>query len=218
MGRPNQTASRRKELLPALARTFAELGYRRATTAALAEGCGVAEPILYRLWPDKRAMFVAALDHVWAVSEEAWGRLASASSQESVAERILDYEARHHGEHGLYRIVFAGLSETDDPAIAEALRAIYGRFRRFIRDQVGAHRQADPGSSTARNKRRTARSAASELPAADLTAWALLGLGTVSSIGRELDLLSTSARTKLFRHVGRALLGPRGAPNATRPH
>ena len=37
---------RRRELAPLLARAFAELGYRRATTAELAVRCGVQEKAL----------------------------------------------------------------------------------------------------------------------------------------------------------------------------
>ena len=57
MARPNLSDARRRELIGTVATTFAELGYRRTTTANLAERCGVQEAILYRLWPDKRAMF-----------------------------------------------------------------------------------------------------------------------------------------------------------------
>ena len=46
MPRPNQTLEKRRELLPVIARAFAELGYRRATTAELARRCGVRENIL----------------------------------------------------------------------------------------------------------------------------------------------------------------------------
>ncbi len=56
MPRPNRSEERRAEFLPTLASAFAEHGYRKTTTATLAEACGVQEPALYRLWPDKRAM------------------------------------------------------------------------------------------------------------------------------------------------------------------
>ena len=49
MPRPDRSPDRRRELAPVLARAFAELGYRRATTAELAERCGVQEKALYRL-------------------------------------------------------------------------------------------------------------------------------------------------------------------------
>ena len=39
MARPNRSDERREELVPAVAATFAEYGYRRTTTAMLAERC-----------------------------------------------------------------------------------------------------------------------------------------------------------------------------------
>src|SRR5262245_59532483 len=117
MARPNRSAQRRAELLPEIALVFAELGYRRTTTAELAARCRTQEVVLYRLWPDKRAMFIAVIDYVYESSRVAWEQLLAASDERSAAERLLEYEATHHGETGLYRIVFAGLSEADDPQV-----------------------------------------------------------------------------------------------------
>lgn len=193
MPRPDRSPERRRELLPVLARAFAELGYRRATTAELAQRCGVQEKALYRLWPDKRAMFLAALEQVFAESEAVWAGLAGARGRgESAAERLLAHEAEHHGEHRLYRIIFAGLSETDDPLIREALGALYGRFQRLIQERVQEHR---------RGKKRPG-----ELEPA-LAAWAIVGLGTVANIGRELELLKGRERARLLGETGRRLLG-----------
>lgn len=194
MGRPNLSAQRREELIPAVAATFAEFGYRRTTTAVLAERCGVQETILYRLWPDKRAMFTAAIEHVSEHSQRVWEQeLQGNASAKTAAEAVLDYEAVHLGEFGLYRILFAGLSETDDAAILAAMRAAYRSFHAFLLARIRDHRQ-----------RRDARG----LPDAELTAWAMLGLGTVVNLGRELDLLSAKERAELLRTAGRRLLGP----------
>src|SRR5262245_11127042 len=193
MPRPDRSTERRRELAPVLARSFAELGYRRATTAELAARCGVQEKALYRLWPDKRAMFLAALDQVFSESESVWERLArSVHKGESTAERLLAHEAEHHGEHRLYRIVFAGLSETDDPQIRDALAALYGRFQRLIQAQVESHRKG--------------RKRAADLDPA-LVAWAVVGLGTVANIGRELELLKARERARLLGEAGARLLG-----------
>lgn len=192
MARPDLSAERRREFAPALARVFADRGYRRATTAEIAESCGVQETILYRLWPDKQGMFVAALDYVYASSENTWkSLLQAAGSHADPAALILEYEATHHGEFGMYRIVFAGLSETDDPAIRKALRRLYERFRGFVEAQLRA-----------RNK-----SVRAQRPDPELASWAILGLGTAANIGRELGLLSPIKRKRLFREIGRLLLG-----------
>ena len=195
MGRPNQSAQRREQFLPLIAGAFAELGYRRSTTAVLAERCGVQENILYRLWEDKRAMFLAAVDHVYRGSEEVWSRLLAAGDETgSVAEKLLTYESRHLGEHGLYRIIFAGLGETDDPEIHAALRRMYFDFHRFVRDRIAAHRAPRAGGS------------GEGTDDVSLAAWALLGVGTVASIGRELGLMDERERSRLLGEVGKKIL------------
>jgi AcrR family transcriptional regulator len=197
MARPSQTEQRRKELLPIVARAFAELGYRRTTTAELACRCEVQENILYRLWPDKKAMFIAAIDYVYQQSAQTWQKvLAEGDSRVGAAERLLKYESEHYGESGLHRIIFAGLSEADDPEIHEALRAMYARFHRFIRAQIAAHRDGK---------------AADGLADAALSAWAIVGLGNVSNISRELGLLTDRGRKRLFAQVGRVLLDGKGS-------
>jgi len=138
-------------------------------------------------------MFLAALDQVFAESETVWERVARETRRgESSAQRLLAHEAEHHGEHRLYRIVFAGLSETDDPLIREALAGLYGRFKRLIQAQLELHRKG--------RKR-----AAGVDPA--LAAWAIVGLGTVANIGRELELLKARERARLLGEAGTRLLG-----------
>ncbi len=194
MARPNRSDERRLELIRPIAATFAELGYRRTTTAILAERCGQQEVVLYRLWPDKKAMFVAAIAFVGANTERIWDQVA-AGDQADGAERLLAHEASHLGEFGFHRILFAGFSETDDPDIQAALRAVYERLLGRIEAAVAAHRTARrPGAN-------------SNLPSAMLSAWALVGLGTATNLGRELGMLDDASRAELFAAVGRHLLG-----------
>jgi AcrR family transcriptional regulator len=198
MARPSQSAQKIKELLPVVAQAFAELGYRRTTTADLARRCGVRENILYRLWPDKKAMFVAAIDYVFDLSVETWAKLLERpSKRQSAAGRLLEHEASHHGELGLYRIIFAGLSETDDPEIRQALSRMYQQFQKFIREQIDRHRSTSESCHGARVRSESA-------------AWAVIGLGTVANIGRELGLLDDSDRRRLMEQAGKCLLDAGG--------
>jgi len=189
--RPSQISERRRQLLPIVTQAFAELGYRRTTTAELSKRCQVQENILYRLWTDKKAMFVATIEYIYETAEASWKDLLAAdSSRQSAAERLLEYEAKHYGEDGLYRIVFAGLSELDDPQVSAAMSRMYKRYWDFIRKQISVHR----GQRTP------------ELPEAELAAWALVGLGTVANIGQELGLISSRRRKKLIAQIGKTLL------------
>lgn len=195
MPRTDRSNERRTELLPIVAGTFAELGYRRTTTAQLAHRCGVQETILYRLWPDKKAMFLAAIGHVFDISKKIWAEKTSTTGAASPAEQVLAYETEHHGELGLYRILFAGLNEFDDPEIREALRTSYNSFQSWIEERILEHRRRAPSADLYPVE-------------ADDAAWAAVALGTIINIGRDLDLLNSEGRARLLDRVGRLLLDP----------
>ncbi|WP_327430297.1 TetR/AcrR family transcriptional regulator [Streptomyces sp. NBC_01236] len=52
---------RRESVIRAAIAEFAIAGYRGTATAAIAKRVGVTQPYLFRLFPDKKAIFVAAL-------------------------------------------------------------------------------------------------------------------------------------------------------------
>lgn len=196
MARPNLSKERRAELVPVLARAFADLGYRRATTAELAERCGLRENQLYRLWPNKKAMFLASIDYLYEFSARTWRELLAQDDGRTPAERILSWEGEHRGETGLHRITFAGLSETDDPDVSKALRQMYRKFHRFIVELVNEHR---------------AGGRAERFPDAEMTAWAIIGLGMMTNITQELKQIPDRARGRMVKDVGTHLLnGQRG--------
>ena len=90
MPRPRQTDQQRKKLLLIVCQVFSENGHRRTTTAALARRCKVRENILYRLWPDKKAMFLAAIDDIFQHRAEKWNDiLADHPSPQQAMERLV---------------------------------------------------------------------------------------------------------------------------------
>lgn len=201
MPRASQSIQRREELLPRIAQAFARVGYRRVTTAELARACRVQETILYRLWPDKRAMFIAAIEHVYENSVRVWADVLGGCGGGSVAQRLLRYEAEHLGEFGLYRLLFMSLAESDDAEIRAAVRRTYQRFQRFLATTVAVELPAalDAGHRAAE---------------ADRLAWAFIGLGTAANIARELEALSSAERTSLLTEIGMRLLGASSGPTA----
>ena len=191
MGRPSQVDDKRKELIPMVARAFADLSYRRVTTAELASRCGVMENVLYRMWRDKKAMFIASIDWVYERATAAWKEAMAKDAPGTPAERMLAYESKHIGEFGHMRILFAGLSETDDPEIRQALADMYRKYHAFVLEQVDAHRTIGGKSRTLDHS---------------LAAWAFIGLGTMATIALELDLLGDRTRQGLMKEIGACLL------------
>lgn len=192
MPRPSQIDEQRKRLLPIVCEVFSELGYHRTTTAELAERCGVRENILYRLWQDKKAMFLAAIDNIFQSRAERWGEILSdRPTPEQSAAALVANEAKHQGEFGFYRVVFTALVEADDPEIREAIMGVYRRFHELIHRLIDASREGEkksPGLS------------------ADATAWAMIGLATVSNIIRELELLRPRQREAMFVDTAKYLV------------
>jgi len=197
MARPSQIESQRKKLLPIIARAFSDLGYRRATTAELARRCDVRENILYRIWDDKKAMFIASIRYVYDLAAGIWTVQAKKAAPGTRVKVLLDYESAHIGEFGHYRIIFAGLSETHDPEIRAAMASMYKSFHDFIRAQLEAQEE--------RRGRPPGRGAERRSVAQNLAAWALVGLGTLATISRELKLMSAEDRRQVLREVGRML-------------
>ena len=193
MARPNRTKEQRKKLIPVIAGAFAELGYRRATTAELARRCGVQENILYRRWPDKRGMFIAAIEHIYDRSTGLWEKLLIDDGDgRSAAQRLLDFEADYRGPHGISRIIFTGLGEADDPQVRAALCRMYDRYQSFVSRRLVEHRPpgSDPG-------------------AAETDAWAIIGLATIAEIGRELKLIGDADRRRMWKQAGALLMDGR---------
>jgi AcrR family transcriptional regulator len=190
MPRASQLEQQRRDFLPIVARTFSELGFSRATTAELAKRCKVRENILYRLWADKKAMYLAAIHYVYESTIRIWLAEATKKSGKFSIADVLEYESEHLGEFGNYRILFAGLSEVDDPDIRAALAGVYKDFHTFIKRQLEASRGK--------------RSKASALDTS-VAAWAIIGLGTVSTIGRETGCLGPQGRSRLVKVGGKFL-------------
>lgn len=194
MPRPNQLDEQRQRLLPIVCRAFSEFGYRRTTTAELARRCEVRENILYRLWPDKKAMYLAAVDSIYAERLTLWDQLATERPDNAdISELLLSYEAEHQGESGLHKVLFDALGEAHDPDVREMLVSVYRRFHAALQRHIEESRPRSQSKSS------------SQLPV-EMTVWGLIGLATVSNIIRELDLLPVKEREKMFLSVGNALL------------
>lgn len=63
---------RRAVVIDTACRVFARCSYRGATTAEIAREAGVSEPILYRHFISKQALYLACIEEAWANVRQAW--------------------------------------------------------------------------------------------------------------------------------------------------
>jgi AcrR family transcriptional regulator len=131
-GRPSDPAlreRRRREILDAAARLFARHGYSDTDTQDLADKLGVAKGTLYRYFPTKRELFLAAVDRVMHRLRE---QIDVAVSD---IEEPLDRIARAVEE---YLVYFA-----DNPDFVELLIQERAQFKDRKKPTYFEHREAN---------------------------------------------------------------------------
>jgi AcrR family transcriptional regulator len=136
---------RREEILDAAARLFAERGYSETDTQVLAEELGVGKGTLYRYFPSKRELFLAAADRVMRrVRQHIDERLAGV---EEPLERIrtgvrafLGYCSQHPEYVELLVQERAQFKDRKKPTYFEHREAHAARWRELYRTLIGEGR------------------------------------------------------------------------------
>ncbi|WP_460723900.1 TetR/AcrR family transcriptional regulator [Nocardia heshunensis] len=87
-------SARREQVLAAAIAEFAAGGYAATTTESIARRAGISQAYLFRLFPTKKAVFLAATDQGFDAVENAFRGAAERSAQESrldsMAEAYID--------------------------------------------------------------------------------------------------------------------------------
>jgi AcrR family transcriptional regulator len=164
---------RRAAVLDTACKVFSAGSYRGTTTAEIARAAGVSEPILYRHFDGKRALYLACLDEAWTRVRGLW---------EAVLEREAD-PARWVPEMGraireskdrvvLSRLWIQALVEgSEDPSIRQHMRKHLREVHAFL---AGVHERAQQagGIHPDRNPR--------------AEAWVFLSIGLLRSVSDTL--------------------------------
>jgi AcrR family transcriptional regulator len=148
---------RRRQLLSHAKQLFVTLGYHATTTEKIAAAAGVSEPVLYRHFDSKKALFVEVLSEVRSATIERWKGEATRLTDplaklHAISELYLDTTREHALEFG---VMHRALLESDDQEVLAMLRGFYmdseellarviaegqqsGVFRRSLDPRVGA--------------------------------------------------------------------------------
>jgi TetR/AcrR family transcriptional regulator len=117
--------ARRAAVLDTASRVFARCSYRGATTAEIAREAGVTEPILYRHFASKQALYLACIESAWLRVREAWGEAVAVEPDprawtRAMANAFIDFKEQRSAVAQLW---LQALTESgDDPEIRRYLR------------------------------------------------------------------------------------------------
>jgi TetR/AcrR family transcriptional regulator len=150
-------AERKRQLLVHAKQLFVTHGYQNTTTEKIAAAAGVTEPVLYRHFQSKKALFLEVLEEIREATLIRWqAETRDISDPLAKLNTIVSLYLGTTREHALeFRIMHRSLIEADDPDIAAFLRSFYldsetllaqviragqlaGVFRRDLEPRVGA--------------------------------------------------------------------------------
>ena len=141
-------ASRQEEILTQAARLFAERGYADTDTQLLAETIGVGKGTVYRYFPSKRELFLAAADRVMRMMRQHVD--SSVEGIEDPLERIakgihvfLTFFAEHPQFVELLIQERALFKDRKKPTFMEHRTMNVERWRALYRGLIGEHRVRD---------------------------------------------------------------------------
>ncbi|MEU8694776.1 TetR/AcrR family transcriptional regulator [Streptomyces sp. NPDC048665] len=143
---PRMSAEERREsVIRAATAEFARGGYHGATTEAIARRVGVSQPYLFRLFPGKKAIFLAAADRcvedTIRTFEEAAKGLEGQEAQSAMANAytrvIAERPERLMMQMQMYVAVAAAEAE-GDREFGEGVRAGWMRLWDTVRAALGA--------------------------------------------------------------------------------
>ncbi|MGE5591383.1 MAG: TetR/AcrR family transcriptional regulator [Bacillota bacterium] len=135
---------RRRLILEAALQVFSERSYAAATTNDVAQAAGVSQATVFKYFPAKRDLFVAALDHTTGLVLERWQEAAegTASPLQRLRAIARAYARMAATEHASFRVRLRAVAESDDPVIAEAARRSYLAIVDFVRRELERARGA----------------------------------------------------------------------------
>ena len=171
-------AERRLDLIETAIRVFSEGSYRGTTTSEIAAAAGISEPILYRHFDSKRALYLAALDHVWGKARASWEEALATTSNVREA-----FEAIGRGQLTVRDCKFQ-MAELWVQALSEAaedaeLRKYLRRHMREVHDFMADLIRRGQAEGVLHADRD-----------ADAEAWTFLSGGVLGMVGRRIGLLN----------------------------
>jgi AcrR family transcriptional regulator len=129
---------RRQAVVEAALREFAHGGLDGTSTEAIAKRAGISQPYVFRLFPTKKDLFVAAVTagfaRVAAAFEEAADGLAGEEAFAAMGQRYAELLR----DRDLLLAQLHAYAGCDDPDVRAATRAAYGRLWQLVARVSGA--------------------------------------------------------------------------------
>jgi AcrR family transcriptional regulator len=121
-------AERREMVLEAALTEFAARGLDGTSTEDVARQAGISQPYLFRLFPTKKALFLALMERCTQRIADAFSQAAGDASGEEALEAMGHAYERLLSDRTLLLLQMQGYAACADPEIRDAVRAGFKRL------------------------------------------------------------------------------------------
>lgn len=128
--------TRREAIIEAALRVFAAKGYASTPVTEVAERAGISQAYVFKLFPTKEALFLAAIDRCTERIEEtmvAAAERVKGQSPEVVLDAVGDAYARLIADKDLLMLQMHARAASDIPAVRDVVRDSMARIVRFAK-------------------------------------------------------------------------------------
>lgn len=187
---------RRAAVLDTACRVFGRCSYRTATTAEIAREAGVTEPILYRHFDSKRALYLACVDETWERIRVAWDDAVAREADPGnwlpgMGRAFVGFREQQAALAGLWAQALAEAG--DEPELRRHLRRHVRDVHEYV---VGVVGRAQKAGAVPLDRD------------AEAEAWIFLAVGLLATLGSRLGCIGASDLERI-RASRRRWLSPR---------
>ncbi|RPF39156.1 TetR/AcrR family transcriptional regulator [Streptomyces sp. TLI_185] len=141
-GTSTKSDERRRAIVAAAVECFAQKGFYGTTTHEIADWVGVSQPYLYRLYPNKEALFAAVVDHVSVVMTDTLvahspAPGAAGPGPEAALDAARDAYAALVADRNILRFLMHANCAVGEPLVAQAVRRCYAKQVDTVRQLLG---------------------------------------------------------------------------------
>jgi AcrR family transcriptional regulator len=121
-------AERREMVLEAAVAEFAAHGLAGTSTEDVARQAGISQPYLFRLFPTKKALFLALVDRCFRRVEDTFVTAAADHTGDQALDAMADAYERLLDDRTMLLLQMQAYAACDDPEIREVTRAGYKKL------------------------------------------------------------------------------------------
>ena len=123
---------RRADVLRVAVHEFAKRGYQGTSTEDVARAAGISQPYLFRMFPTKKALFLALIEHGFGRVRDSFVQAVGDASGDEALERMSHCYSELMRDRDELLLQMQAYAAANDPEIGEVTRREFGKTWREV--------------------------------------------------------------------------------------